>query len=63
MTCDHLQKKDSCPCSWTHCSRYGKCCECVAFHNGKGELPGCFFTPEAEAVGDRTFEALVKDRQ
>ena len=52
------------PCTCTYaCPRHGKCCECVAYHREHGEgVPGCFFSPEAEATYDRSVEALARDR-
>jgi hypothetical protein len=29
-----------CPCA-SACERHGNCCECVAHHFGKGNLPAC----------------------
>ena len=34
----------NCTCTYTSCSRHGKCCECVAYHRRSGEVPGCFFS-------------------
>ncbi len=36
-------KADICTCKNTSCERFGKCCECVAFHkaNEKFPLPSC----------------------
>ncbi|MDR1133474.1 MAG: DUF6485 family protein [Synergistaceae bacterium] len=51
----------SCNCTFS-CSRHGKCCECVAYHRGSGEFPGCFFSAKTEKSGDRSFAALVRDR-
>ncbi len=58
-TCDNTR-----PCACTYnCPRHGKCCECVAHHRDHGEgVPGCFFSPEAEATYDRSIEALARDR-
>ena len=59
MACDNTRP---CPCTY-NCPRHGKCCECVAHHRDHGEgVPGCFFSPEAEATYDRSVEALARDR-
>ncbi|MCI9372406.1 MAG: hypothetical protein HFI52_03285 [Lachnospiraceae bacterium] len=52
------------PCTCTYdCPRHGRCCECVAHHRDNHEgVPGCFFSPEAEATYDRSVEALCRDR-
>jgi len=54
----------SCTCTYS-CSKRGVCCECVAQHRAVGELPGCFFPPEAERTYDRTYRYFIevmKDR-
>ena len=50
----------TCTCTYD-CPRHGKCCECVAHHRNDG-VPGCFFSKEAEALYDRSFEALARDK-
>ncbi len=59
MECNIEANRASCPCTYP-CSRKGKCCECVAFHRELGELPGCYFTKEAEATWDRSFENYMR---
>ncbi len=55
-------QRETCPCT-VDCPRHGKCCECVAHHRDhEGGIPGCFFSKEGEALWDRSFEALCKDR-
>ena len=51
-----------CPCTYS-CNRHGKCCECVAYHLRASQFPACFFSKEAEARYDRSFEALKRDRK
>ena len=51
-----------CNCTYSSCPRHGKCCECLANHTGKGEFPACFFSKEGEALYDRSFACLIKDR-
>ena len=59
MACDNTRP---CPCTY-NCPRHGKCCECVAHHRDHGEgVPGCFFSPEAEATYDRSVEARARGR-
>ena len=50
-----------CPCTYS-CSKHGKCCECVAYHQSCGEFPACFFSKGVEATYDRSFSSLMKDR-
>ena len=43
-----------CSCTYEPCERKGNCCECIAFHRGIGELPGCLFSKAGEATYDRS---------
>ncbi len=49
-----------CACTYPGCPRHGVCCECVAYHRGKGQIPGCFFPPGAEKEYDRSVEFFLK---
>ncbi|MGI6152928.1 MAG: hypothetical protein ACOYJB_03715 [Christensenellaceae bacterium] len=62
MECKKEQNKLSCACT-SGCEKSGTCCECVRNHRSKGQFPACFFSKEAEAKYDRSFEALVADRR
>lgn len=55
MECKKEQNKKSCTCSYS-CSKRGMCCECVAFHRERGEIPGCFFSERSEQTYDRSIE-------
>ena len=41
MECKRDQNEADCSCSTKDCERRGMCCECVAFHRSKGQLPSC----------------------
>lgn len=58
MSCENTI---DCTCTYTSCSRHGKCCECIAYHNRMGEVPGCLFSKEGERTYDRSVEALYRD--
>ncbi|GAB6136883.1 DUF6485 family protein [Halanaerobaculum tunisiense] len=61
--CDQLEKnKEQCTCTNTSCALYGNCCACVARHRAKDEIPGCFFSPEAEKEWDRSVEFFIKSK-
>jgi hypothetical protein len=60
MECSQVVTKQRCTCTYEPCSRKGKCCECVEFHKGSGELPGCVFTREQEATYDRSIGFFVR---
>ena len=63
LTCPNREKNlESCTCTYSSCNKRGLCCECVAYHRSRGEIPGCFFTKEGEATWDRSIEKLCQDR-
>jgi len=54
MNCPN-QSKNLANCNCTYdCSKKGKCCECIAEHRSRGELPACYFSKEKEATYDRS---------
>jgi len=55
------QNMRGCNCTYS-CDKKGKCCECVAYHRGMGQFPGCFFSDGAERTYDRSYAALKRDR-
>jgi hypothetical protein len=65
MECKQTENLERCTCSYPSCPRKGICCECVSYHRRAGELPGCFFPPDAERTYDRSaahFARLVSKR-
>lgn len=50
----------SCNCSYLYCDKKGMCCLCIKYHRERGELPACFFPPEAERTYDRSIEHFIK---
>lgn len=63
MECTKGSNLGKCNCTYEPCSRKGKCCECVQYHNAMGEVPACFFSAAAERTYDRSLAALVRDRR
>jgi hypothetical protein len=59
MECKAAEKKPHCTCTYS-CSKKGNCCECVAYHHARNELPGCFFPPAAERSYDRSRQAFMR---
>lgn len=49
-----------CPCTYSPCSRKGRCCECLSYHLRNRELPACCFPPEVERTYDRSFERFLR---
>ncbi|MBP6991096.1 MAG: hypothetical protein KBC90_06280 [Spirochaetes bacterium] len=61
MACDNLKNNMTiCNCSYEPCSRKGKCCECIQYHRGAGELPACFFPNDVERTYDRSVERFIR---
>jgi len=63
MECRQKENLKTCPCTYPDCSRKGICCQCLAYHQKRGELPACCFSPEAEKTYDRSIEKFIKDQK
>ena len=64
MSCQNTENLKNCNCSAT-CSRKGNCCQCLAHHKKKGQLPACLFPNDVERGYDRSVEnfiAVVQER-
>lgn len=61
MECNQKENLKSCKCTYP-CERRGKCCDCIRHHREKNELPGCYFTEEAEKTYDRSIENFLNTR-
>jgi len=59
MECKQTRTIERCTCTYEPCPRNGICCECIAYHQRYGELPGCLFRPEVERTYDRTIARFV----
>jgi hypothetical protein len=60
MLCtNQTEYANHCSCSQS-CSRRGKCCACIKYHKGNGELPACYFTAEYEKTCDRSVTNYLK---
>ncbi|HHP50769.1 MAG TPA: hypothetical protein ENM97_02615 [Moorella mulderi] len=60
MECQRKKNLTLCTCTYAYCEKKGLCCECVAYHRSRGEIPGCFFPPEAEKTYDRSLENFIR---
>ena len=47
--------KKECNCTYP-CDKHGVCCECIAYHRKRNELPACYFSKDKEKMYDRSFE-------
>jgi hypothetical protein len=54
------QQTDTCKCTYTSCSRRGRCCECLQYHLASNQLPGCCFPPRVEKTYDRSFAKFIE---
>jgi hypothetical protein len=59
MECKKEINLKNCNCTYP-CEKKGVCCECVAYHRKRGELPACYFTKTGEATYDRSVENYLK---
>lgn len=54
MECIMEKNKAYCNCTYEHCDKKFKCCECLHYHRKSGQLPACFFTKDFEKTYDRS---------
>ncbi|ALO14145.1 MAG TPA: DUF6485 family protein [Salinivirga sp.] len=59
MDCKKNENLGMCNCTYP-CSRKGLCCECIAHHRKKGELPACYFPADAEKTYNRSIEYYLE---
>jgi hypothetical protein len=60
MDCKKEKNLKNCTCTYSSCSRQGVCCDCVSYHLKSRQLPGCFFSADAEKTYDRSFEHFAR---
>lgn len=51
---------DRCNCTYEFCERKGMCCECVAYHRRKQQLPACYFPEDEERTFDRSIRRFLE---
>ena len=61
--CNVSENKANCTCTYSSCSKKGLCCECLQYHWGMGQLPGCLFPPDVEKTYDRSIAKFVATYQ
>ena len=62
MECKREKNLTGCTCTEMSCPNHGVCCECIRHHRKNNELPGCYFSKEAEATYDRSIENFIRTR-
>jgi hypothetical protein len=61
MNCNRKEENlERCNCTYQGCPRAGTCCQCIAYHRQKDELPACYFPKAAEATYDRSIESFIR---
>jgi hypothetical protein len=58
--CTAARNAKTCTCTYSPCPRKGVCCECIAYHWGSREVPGCMFPPEVERTYDRSLSKFLE---
>lgn len=59
MECKKTVNMPMCNCTYP-CNKKGMCCECIAYHRKRGELPACYFTEAQEKTYDRSIEYFIQ---
>lgn len=59
MNCKKEENLKNCNCSYP-CEKKGVCCECIAYHRKRKELPACYFDQKTEKTYDRSIENYFK---
>lgn len=62
MECKKNENLKNCNCTYP-CSRKGMCCECVAYHRKRGELPACYFSDPDEKTYNRSVEFYMSRKR
>ncbi len=62
MECNQKKNLANCSCSYPGCPRKGICCECVAYHLVKSQLPACYFDKESEKSFDRSIKKFLEKK-
>ncbi|MFC1598420.1 DUF6485 family protein [Patescibacteria group bacterium] len=55
MDCQKEKNLKFCNCSYP-CEKKGVCCQCLAYHRDRNELPACYFSKEKEKTYDRSID-------
>ncbi|HOT77016.1 MAG TPA: DUF6485 family protein [Candidatus Wallbacteria bacterium] len=63
MECKKKATLAKCTCTYEPCSRKGACCDCIEYHRGNNEVPGCLFSKAGERTYDRSVSNFIRDRQ
>ncbi len=58
--CSFEKNLKKCSCSYSSCSKKGRCCDCLTMHFSSGELPGCLFPADVEATYNRSIETFIE---
>jgi hypothetical protein len=59
MECKKSSNARFCKCTYPGCEKHSICCECLRYHLGMRQLPGCCFPKDVERTYDRSFERFA----
>ena len=57
--CKSSKNKQKCNCTYD-CNKKGICCDCIAYHLKRKELPACVFPKDIEKTYDRSFKKFAE---
>jgi len=60
MECKKEANLDRCNCSYDACKIKGICCDCIAKHVSRRQLPACCFPNDVEKTFDRSFDKFAE---
>ena len=64
MDCKNKKRNlDICNCTYEPCERKGICCECIAYHREKNQLPACYFSTDTEKTYDRSISKFISSQK
>jgi hypothetical protein len=61
MECKKQINLKNCNCTYP-CEKKGICCECIAYHRARRELPACYFSTSAEKSYDRSVQRYLASK-
>ncbi|PKP22504.1 MAG: hypothetical protein CVU05_03640 [Bacteroidetes bacterium HGW-Bacteroidetes-21] len=61
MECQVADNSKHCNCTYP-CNNKGVCCDCIAYHRNKGQLPACYFPADYEKTYDRSINNYLKSK-
>jgi len=63
LECKKEVNTSKCNCTYEPCSRKGLCCQCIAYHRRRQELPACYFSAADEKTYDRSIARFISQKR